>query len=315
MTAPIRLGTRSSALAMWQARRIGERLAEFGRPSEIVTIETEGDLDKSTPLGAGMGQGVFVKTIEQALTSGRIDMAVHSAKDLPTALTAGTELGAIPERANPFDALVTRGGAKFEDLPKGARLATGSLRRAAQALALRPDLKIVPIRGNVPTRLGKVLEANEADALLAGMAGLIRLELTQNVAETLDAERMTPQMGQGALALQVREGELGGVMDRLRHASHDPAVRAERAFIERLGGSCTTPAGVYALRTTRGIWELTGFIASPGGEEIMRHKVEIAETVALSKAAVVLAETLLGAAPAELLEAAKLRRGLKRDGW
>jgi hydroxymethylbilane synthase len=246
MSTPIRLGTRASALATTQSRWVAERLtAELGRAVELVEITTEGDR-VSAPLAQLGGTGVFVSALREALLDGRIDVAVHSLKDLPTAPAPGIALAAVPVREDPRDVVVARDGLTLGELPAGSRVGTGSPRRAAQLHALGLGLEIVEIRGNVDTRIRKVREG-AYDAVILARAGLARLDRLDEVTEVLDPMQMLPAPGQGALAVETREGddlltELAALDDVRTRA----AVTAERAVLARLEGGCSAPIGVLA---------------------------------------------------------------------
>jgi hydroxymethylbilane synthase len=246
MSTPIRLGTRASALATTQSRWVAERLtAELGRAVELVEITTEGDR-VSAPLAQLGGTGVFVSALREALLDGRIDVAVHSLKDLPTAPAPGIALAAVPVREDPRDVVVARDGLTLGELPAGSRVGTGSPRRAAQLHALGLGLEIVEIRGNVDTRIRKVREG-AYDAVILARAGLARLDRLDEVTEVLDPLQMLPAPGQGALAVETREGddlltELAALDDVRTRA----AVTAERAVLARLEGGCSAPIGVLA---------------------------------------------------------------------
>jgi hydroxymethylbilane synthase len=249
-------------------------------------------------------KGIFVKEIETALLERRIDLAVHSLKDLPTELPEGLTLAAVLDRESPFDGLVSRTGARLDELPAGATFATGSLRRSAQVLHLRPDLTIVAIRGNVPSRIEKI-RSGYADATLVAVAGVRRLGLESALVETLDAERLTPPMGQGALALETRRGELIDVMARLEDPITRRAVQAERAFIHAIGGGCKTPAGVLARRDDSGGWSLTAMLASEDGRSLMRRSRSVADADDLESEAVALARAMVDEADAAIRAAVR----------
>ncbi len=268
------IGTRGSALAIAQAEAVAAALRRVqpGLTVRLERIRTAGDRLADAPLGPAGGKGLFVKEIEEALLEGRIDLAVHSLKDVPAELPAGLTLAAFPAREDARDVLVARTGATLNVLPQGAAVGTGSLRRQAQLLALRPDLKVVPIRGNVDTRLRK-LDSGEVDALILAAAGLRRLGLVGRVTEYLAPDRMVPAIGQGALALEVRERDLAGAVGEavraLDHAETRAAVLAERAFLRALGGDCKTPVAAHARLAGTQI-RLTGLVASWDGERMVR---------------------------------------------
>ncbi len=278
----IRIGTRASKLARTQSGHMQRRIAAaLGAPPEqaeevapLVLITTSGDRIQDRRLLEAGGKALFVKEIEEALLEGRIDCAVHSMKDVPAELPEGLVIGAVPEREDPRDALVSRGGVRFDDLPQGARLGTASLRRQAQALYRRPDLDIQMLRGNVDTRLGK-LDAGEFDAILLAAAGLNRLGLKDRITELLDPEAAPPAPGQGALALEVRKGDLGADwLAALRHAPTGLAVAAERGALEALEGSCRTAIGAYA-RMEQEVLVLTVEALSPDGADRFRREATL----------------------------------------
>ena len=245
---PVRVGTRGSRLALAQTELVLSKLraAHPGVAFELVIVTTQGDANRAAPL-AGMGLGVFVSEIERRLAAGEIDLAVHSLKDLPTALPDGMAIGAIPERADPRDVLVSHLGHTLARLPAGARIGTSSPRRAAQLAEYRPDLTIVPIRGNVETRIRKAA-GDECDGAILAAAGLHRLGLADAITEYLPPDRFVPPPGQGAMAVEIRADDAR--MTALAAAAHHPptaaAVAAERAFLSILGGGCQVPVGAYA---------------------------------------------------------------------
>jgi len=251
----VKLGTRGSRLALWQAEWVKQRLGARGVAVEIVVIKTKGDAEAERPLQQMEGKGFFTREIEDALLEGRVDVAVHSLKDLPTALPAGLSLGAVPERADPADVLVTRadGPGSLLRLPEGARLGTSSARRVAQAKYLRPDLAVLPLRGNVPTRVEKVKTRGELDAALLALAGLRRLGLESAIAARLDPLEVMPAPGQGALGLELR-AEDRAARDALRPLEHTPSARAviaERAMLAALGGGCQAAIAAYVETAAR----------------------------------------------------------------
>ena len=245
MSRPLRLATRGSALAQWQARHVADLLrgADPGLATELVVVETTGDVRTDVPLHAIGGQGVFVKEVQQAVLDGRADLAVHSAKDLPSGPPPeGLVLAAVPPRGDARDALV---GATLADLAPGARVATGAVRRRAQLAVLRPDLVFDDLRGNIDTRLTKVPDGG---AIVVALAALERLGRTDRVAEVLSVEQMVPQVGQGALAVECRRDD-DRARDRLAkiESSLDRGfVDLERAFLAELGGGCDLPVGAHA---------------------------------------------------------------------
>ena len=267
----VRIGTRGSLLARWQANWVAQalRAAWPGMNVEVEVITTQGDVLLNTPLSMAGGKGLFTSEIERALQSGQIDLAVHSLKDLPAEdnLT-GLTIGAIPQRANPADVLVSRSGRGLKALPPGARVGTSSPRRAAQLKRARPDLQVVEIRGNVDTRLKKVLGADEGyDAIVLAFAGLERLERLDVLTEILPLDVMLPAPGQAALAVQCRaEAAWLDVLAPLNHPPSLLAVTAERAFLNGLGGGCALPVAAYAEQPDRQL-TLRGRVTSPDGSQ------------------------------------------------
>jgi hydroxymethylbilane synthase len=270
----IRVATRASALALAQARAVADALAATGIRAEIVPMRTEGDRLAEARLAAVGGKGLFVREIEAALRRGEADVAVHSLKDLPAEQPEALCLAAFPERADPRDVLVTRRPARFADLPSGAVIGTSSPRRRALVLALRPDLVVEPIRGNVDTRLSK-LARETFDAIVLAAAGLHRLALAPAHAEPLPPELFVPAVGQGVLALEARADDAStlAALRRLDHAPTRLCALAERAFLGRLGASCVTPMAAHARRTGETL-TLTAMVASEDGRTVLRESAE-----------------------------------------
>ncbi|MGH7388874.1 MAG: hydroxymethylbilane synthase [Candidatus Rokuibacteriota bacterium] len=266
----IRLGTRGSALALAQANAVAEALRRRGVPVELQPMKTEGDRLPGARLADLGGKGLFVREIEEALADGRLDLAVHSLKDLPADQPEGLELAAFPEREDPRDVVVTRGPGGLEALPRGAVLGTSSLRRRAFALALRPDLVVEPLRGNVDTRLRKLADG-VCDAVVLAAAGLARLGVAPPQATVLAPDVFVPAVGQGILGLQIRRDDT--TTRRLLAALDHPATRAcalaERAYLRRLGASCTTPMAAHA-RVREGRLAMTAVVASEDGRQVLR---------------------------------------------
>ena len=264
--------TRPSALARWQTTYIAERLQSAWQDlhCEEVIITTKGDRVLDKPLPEVGGKGLFTHELEGALRAGRVDVAVHSLKDLPTEDSPGLIIGLIPERADARDVLICPQGHTLDDLPPGAVMGTSSNRRRAQVLAYRPDLAVSSIRGNVDTRLRKV-RGGEYDAILLAAAGVTRLGLQEHISQYLPYEIMLPAPGQGALAVQCRAGdnETLNYLRALEHPSTRLAVTAERAFLAALGGGCSLPVGALAT-VIEEVIELHGVIASPDGASIQR---------------------------------------------
>ncbi|HEU5466143.1 MAG TPA: hydroxymethylbilane synthase [Gemmatimonadales bacterium] len=275
----LRVGTRASALARWQTTRVSEALERLtGVPSHPIVISTTGDRALDTPLPALGGKGAFTEELEQALRDGRIDFAVHSLKDLPVVDPAGITVAAILSRDDPRDVVIAREAGSLADLPSGAVVGTSSNRRMAQIAALRPDVTIRPLRGNVDTRVGKALQG-EYDAIVIAAAGVQRLGLTAHITEYLPFHQMLPAPGQGALAVQCRADD--DAVRTLLMVLDDPAVRvpttAERAFLSDLGGGCAAP--IAALGESfegegRRQLRLTGLVASLDGRRVVRATLE-----------------------------------------
>lgn len=276
----LRIATRASALARWQAERVGALLHE---PVEYVLVTTTGDRDQRSDLHAIGGIGVFAKEVQQAVLAGRADLAVHSAKDLPAETPEGLVLAAIPERADPRDALV---GATLDALPSGTRVGTGSVRRRAQLAAARPDLTFAPLRGNIETRLRKRADEGLA-AVVVALAALERLGLRGETSDVLDPSVMLPQVGQGALAVECRADD-AATRRHVRAIDDDVAsrcVRAERAFLAALGGGCSLPCGALARIVVDGAVELEALLASSDGHVVLRTRVRGSDPGAVGRAA------------------------------
>ena len=272
----LRLGSRGSPLALWQAHHVAARLRAAcpGLEVPITIIKTEGDQRTDIPLTASFGKGVFVREIEDALLSGTIDLAVHSLKDLPTETPAGLALAAIPERHDARDALVCRLAQRVEDLKPGALVATGSPRRQCQLLHARPDLKFTLVRGNVDTRLRK-LDEGQFDALILAVAGIERLELTQAPYTPIPFSLCLPAPGQGALAIETRSDdvETRRLVGPLNDAATASCVAAERGFLAALGAGCLAPAGALAT-VEGGTLRLEAMVGYPDGRSQKRDRLE-----------------------------------------
>ncbi|HUS67231.1 MAG TPA: hydroxymethylbilane synthase [Kofleriaceae bacterium] len=269
------IATRGSALALWQAEHVRARLmaAEAELEVALLIIKTTGDKIVDRPLSQVGGKGLFVKEIEQALIDRQADVAVHSMKDVPAELAPGLVMAAISEREDPRDALVSRGGETLAVLPAGARVGTSSLRRVCQLRVLRPDLDLVPLRGNVPTRIARVDAGDLAAAVLAA-AGLVRLGHEGRIAERFDPAVCVPAAGQGALGIETRADDamLRALCRRvLQHDGDAACVTAERGFLARLGGGCQTPVAAHARLSAGGAeLSLTALVGRPDGSEIIR---------------------------------------------
>jgi hydroxymethylbilane synthase len=273
----VRVATRGSRLARWQAERVA---ALLGVEAEYVLVETVGDRSPDAELHRIGGQGVFVKEVQAAIADGRADIAVHSAKDLPATTPAGLVIGAFPERADARDALV---GRALDDIPTGGQVATGSVRRRAQLANVRPDLSCAPLRGNIETRLRK---AESFDAIVVAYAALERLGLTDRVAEVLEPKVVLPQVAQGALAVECRADDAAtrSLLARIDDAAVRSTVSAERAFLATLGGSCELPCGAYATREGPMV-TLEASLASLDGHVVLRTKVRGTDVEAVGTAA------------------------------
>jgi len=268
---------------------------------EVVPIKTTGDKMQDVSLAKIGGKGVFVKEIEEALLREEVDLAVHSLKDVPSEIPEALEIGIVPEREDPRDVLVTRDNRQIEDLPRGARIGTGSLRRGMQLMHSVPGIEIVPIRGNIGTRIGKI-EKEGLDGVILAAAGLGRLGWQDRISQVLPVDRMIPAIGQGALALEMKKGSIE-TKRKLLFLQHEPsyiAVSAERAFLKVFGGGCQLPIAAHA-RLNGSELKLIGLIGSPDGATIIRDEITgpAAECESLGRE---LAETILEAGGREILE-------------
>lgn len=294
MRKEIRIGTRGSALALWQAEWVKSEL-EKKHPGMAVTltkIKTTGDKILDVPLAKVGGKGLFVKEIEEAMLGGDIDIAVHSMKDVPTQFPDGLHLGAITKREDPRDALLSRNKVPLKDLPHGANVGTSSLRRQAQLMHLRPDFVIQQLRGNVDTRLRKLKEGR-FDAIILAASGVKRLGLAENVTEYIDPEISLPAIGQGALGIECRvdDRELNDLIGFFNHPDSRTCVTGERALLRRLEGGCQVPIACYG-HIKSGKLLLTGLVGSVDGKRIIKDSIEGAPEKA-EKLGVTLAEKLL----------------------
>ena len=272
--AKLRIGSRGSQLALWQANHVADALRAKGLSVDIQTIKTTGDNITDVALAKVGTKGMFTKEIEEALTANEIDLAVHSLKDLPTELLPGFEIAAVLEREDARDAFVSEKFDSVRALPPNAHVGTSSLRRQAQLMAVRSDLRISPLRGNVDTRLKK-LESGEYDAIILAQSGLNRLQRTKLVRERIDPKMMCPAAGQGALAIEIRSGDEAtrahiGFLD---HAATRTAVACERAVLNALGGGCQVPIGVHAVQADK-VLRVQAVVASPDGKNAIRLSLE-----------------------------------------
>jgi hydroxymethylbilane synthase len=297
-TQTLTIGSRGSQLALWQARFVASQLGRAGVATRIEIIKTTGDHLQTASLAQAGGKGLFTKEIEDALLGRSIDLAVHSLKDLPTESPEGLTIAAIPERENPFDAIV---GKNLMHLREGAKVGTSSGRRAAQLRILRPDLVTEPIRGNVDTRLRKQ-KAGEFDAILLAAAGLIRLGLEEEIAQIFTANEFCPAPGQGALAIQTRlSDDAEAICGRLNHTATSQAVRCERALLSQLGGGCQLPVGAFAQSSGAALDLLAVVVAPDGSKQLRVHLYgESAKPEELGQRA---ADELLSRGAAQLLTA------------
>ena len=302
----MRIGSRGSQLALWQAHHIGDRLRALGHEVSIEVIRTTGDAMQQVAFAQVGSKGMFTKEIEEALREGRIDLAVHSLKDLPTELDSGFVLAAIPERADPRDALLSARYESFAALPQGARVGTSSLRRRAQLRGHRGDLEFEEFRGNVDTRIRKMVEG-QVDAIILASAGLERLGLTEYRRECFAPLILCPAAGQGALAIETRADdaktlEAAGALD---DAATRYAVTAERAALAALGGGCQVPIGVYCAPVAEDAYSIAGVVASPEGRQSVRVEFEH-ELGSADELGERLAEALLRQGAKSILEALAL---------
>jgi hydroxymethylbilane synthase len=313
MKRVLRIGTRGSELALWQSRHVAARIAaQEGAPEvELVTIRTEGDKITDVPLSRVAGRAFFTKEIEEALLAREVDLAVHSLKDLATVMPTGLAIGAVLEREDPRDVLLAARPTTLAELPAGARIGTSSLRRRALLARARPDLELVELRGNVPTRIRRLLEGRY-DAIVLAAAGVRRLGLVEHVRESLAPERFLPAVAQGAMAIQVRAGDAGTLewIAPLEHAPTRAEVTAERALLRELEGGCQVPVGALA-RVEGGRLGLRAEVCSLDGTETVagehagapgeaeRIGVELARRLVDSGAATILDAIRAALAPAE----------------
>jgi hydroxymethylbilane synthase len=302
MNRTLRIGTRGSALASWQANWVAVQLAELGAKCEVVEVVTQGDKQPETPLVSLGAEGVFTKELQKWLLDGRIDLAVHSLKDLPTEVVKGLALAAVPLRESPFDVLICRDTQSFRQLPQGSRIGTGSLRRQTQLLHARPDLQMVDVRGNVDTRLKKLREG-QFDALVLAEAGLKRLNLAAQITEVLPPKLMVPAIGQGALGLETRSADRNTQewVAKIDDLSSHQSVLAERTLLAALRGGCLAPVGAWGRVEDDGRLHLSACVLSNDGA----HRLETdllgnaADAIQIGRQA---AEQLLAAGAAQLID-------------
>lgn len=305
-TLRLRLGTRASALARWQAGWVAAQLQERGVEVELVPLTTKGDTQSRDPIGNLGSPGVFTKELQRALLEDRIDLAVHSLKDLPTEIVDGLCLTAVPERESPHDALISREGLTFDALPSGAAIGTGSLRRRAQLLHTRGDLRMCHIRGNVDTRLEK-LRGGQFDALILAEAGLKRLGLASHITQILSDSWMLPAVGQGALGIECRTADVA-TREALAVLDHPPthlAVLAERSLLAALSGGCLAPIGAWARMNAEGDLQLDAVVLSSDGSRRIAGTAS-APSDNPERLGIELAETLIAQGASELIADARI---------
>jgi hydroxymethylbilane synthase len=306
MNDPIKIGTRGSKLALWQANWVKSVLHEkFPQHTvELIIIKTQGDKILDVPLAKVGGKGLFVKEIEQALLTRHIDIAVHSMKDMPAEIPEGLRMGAVPERENPFDVFISQSGLGYKELDPGSIIGTSSLRRGAQLRHVRPDIVIQPLRGNLDTRLKK-LESENLDAIVLAAAGVKRLNLEHKITEYLDPNIILPAIGQGALCIEIRneDAKVGPLVESMDHAATRTVVKGERAFLKRLEGGCQVPIAGYGKINEEEL-TLTGLVAEIDGTQIIKGEksgpLDSAEAIGID-----LAEALLARGAAEILQKLK----------
>jgi hydroxymethylbilane synthase len=306
----LRIGTRGSQLALYQANWVREKLIEahLGLTVTLIKIKTTGDKIQDVPLAKMGGKGLFVKEIEEALIQKKIDLAVHSVKDVPTEFPKGLHLSVISQREDPRDVFISRDGKGLKDLPRKAKIGTSSLRRQAQLLHFRSDLELVPLRGNLDTRLKK-LKTMSLDGIVLALAGVKRLGLKERITEIIPTEISLPAIGQGALGIETRLGDKE-VEEQIRFLNDKDswiAVSAERAFLKKLEGGCQVPIAAFA-RTVGTTFQMDGLVGTIDGKRLVRHHIEgpieKAESLGIE-----LAEILLGKGAREILDEIYQRSG------
>jgi hydroxymethylbilane synthase len=306
----LRIGTRGSSLALFQANWVKEKLVQIHPHLKVtlIKIKTTGDKIQDAPLAKIGGKGLFVKEIEEALIQKKIDLAVHSVKDVPTELPAGLHLSAITKREDPRDVFISKDDKGLKDLPQKAKIGTSSLRRQAQLLHFRDDFELVPLRGNLDTRLKKLKTMN-LDGIVLAFAGVKRMGLEERITEIIPTEISLPAIGQGALGIETRreDDEVEGRTQILNDPASSIAISAERAFLKRLGGGCQVPVAAFG-RTVGAILQIDGMVGTIDGKRLIRHHVEgsIEEAESLG---IQLAEVLLIKGAREILEGIYQRSG------
>lgn len=307
MNDPIKIGTRGSKLALWQANWVKSALEKKFplHTVELIIIKTQGDKILDVPLAKVGGKGLFVKEIEHALLTGHIDIAVHSMKDMPAEIPDGLCIGSVPERENPSDVFISRSGLGFDEIESGSIIGTSSLRRGAQLRHTRPDIVIQPLRGNLDTRLKK-LETENLDAIVVAAAGVKRLNLEYKITEYLNPDIILPAIGQGALCIEIRNEDpiIGPLVESLDHAPTRIVVKGERAFLNRVEGGCQVPIAGYG-KISQNQFILTGLVAEVDGSQLI--KAEMSGPVDSSEAiGIDLAEELFAKGAGKILKKLKL---------
>jgi len=310
MPSELKIGTRGSQLALFQANWVKDRLSEahIGLNVTLIKIKTTGDKIQDVPLAKIGGKGLFVKEIEESLLQKRIDLAVHSIKDVPTEFPRGLHLSVITKREDPRDVFISKDGRTLKELPQGAKIGTSSLRRQAQLLHFRNDLELIPLRGNLDTRLKKLKTMN-LDGIVLALAGVRRLGLEERVTEIISPDISLPAIGQGALGIEIRtdDKEVEGQIRFLNDRDSSIAVTAERAFLKKLEGGCQVPLAAYA-RPAGKILHVDGLVGSIDGKTLIRHHVE-GPTENAELLGVELAEILLSNGAKEILDEVYQRSG------
>lgn len=300
------IGSRGSQLALWQTGFTKTALEKHFPQAifEVQIIKTKGDAVLDTALSKIGDKGLFTKELETALLGGEVDLAVHSLKDLPTAQPEGLKIGAVSKRETPNDVFISKNYDSIEDLPEGARVATGSLRRRSQLLAFRPDLEIVEIRGNVPTRIEK-FHASDLDGMILAFAGVHRLGLDAHIKQVIPTEILLPAVGQGVMAVEIREtdAEIAAMLNAINDPETKACITAERAFLRRLEGGCQVPIGALAVLENNEIF-LQGFVGNTDGARVIRDSIRGARATAESLG-IALAEKCLAVGAAEILSEAR----------
>ncbi len=311
--ASLTIGTRGSKLALWQSEYIKANLeAATGLPVSLKIIKTTGDKILDVPLAKVGGKGLFTKEIELELSAGTVDLAVHSMKDVPTEIPEGLVIGAMPERVDPRDALVSGAGFDLDTLPKGARLGTSSLRRRAQVLALRGDLEIVDVRGNLDTRMRKA-ETGELHAVILASAGITRMGWADRITHYIDPDHMCPAVGQGAIGIEIRQDDefMLGACAHLANRETMACVTAERVVMCMLEGGCQVPIGAYC-RFVGSVLVMDAVVASVDGSRVVRHRVE-GDPAEPRELGALMVERLLELGAGEILEEVRAAAGRSVD--